>query len=161
LLFDRRTIAALGPDRFAVNLGKDERAVIRAVCQDLLSLLVDDDEETPSLRRLFPPAHASDQGIDQAFQEMVHDDLLRSRREALAAVADSADQAELDRQTLDRWMVGLNSVRLVLGTVLDVSEDELPELDEDDPMLPAWAVYDFLGGVVDAAVRALGETLAD
>jgi hypothetical protein len=76
-------------------------------------------------------------------------------------VADSAEQDELDRQTLDRWMVGLNSVRLVLGTVLDVSEDELPELDEDDPMLPAWAVYDFLGGVVDAAVRALGETLAD
>jgi hypothetical protein len=159
LLF-RRPIAALGPDRFAVDLGKDERAVIRAVCQDLLSLLVDD-EETPSLRRLFPPAHVSDRGIDEAFQEMVHDDLLRSRREALAAVADSAEQAELDRQTLDQWMIGLNGVRLVLGTVLDVSEDEPPELDDDDPMLPAWAVYDFLGGLVDAAVRALGETLAD
>ena len=50
-------------------------------------------------------------------------------------------------------MVGLNAVRLVLGTVLDVSEDGTPTLDADDPHAPAWAVYEFLGGVVDAAVQ--------
>ncbi|HEY6533198.1 MAG TPA: DUF2017 family protein [Acidimicrobiales bacterium] len=160
MIFGRRTIAPDGPDRFVLHLGTEERAVLRAVCQDLLSVL-DDDEASPSLKRLFPKAHAADPEIDAAYQEMVHDDLLQSRREVLAAVADTAEQDELDRETLDQWMVGLNSVRLVLGTVLDVSEDEFPELSEDDPMLPAWAVYDFLGGIVDAAVRALAETLPD
>ena len=163
MIFGRRTIRPDGPDRFVIHLGTQERAVLRAVCQDLLSVL-DDDEDSPSLKRLFPKAHAVDPRIDAAYQEMVHEDLLRSRKEALAAVADSAERPELDRDTLEQWMVGLNSVRLVLGTVLDVSEDEFPELSElseDDPMLPAWAVYDFLGGVVDAAVRALAETLPD
>jgi hypothetical protein len=156
----QQVIKPRGSDRFVVTLGQEERAVIRAVCEDLSSVL-DDDESTPSLQRLFPRGHASDEKIDEAYQEMVHDELLSSRRDILAAVAASADRTELDRETLDQWMVGLNSVRLVLGTVLDVSEDGTPALEEDDPMLPAWAVYEFLGGVVDAAVHALATTLAD
>jgi DNA-binding transcriptional regulator YhcF (GntR family) len=161
VIFRRRTIAPDGPHRFVVHLGDEERAVLRAVCQDLLSVLDDDVEVAPSLRRLFPSASADDPAVDEAYQALVHDDLLTSRREVLAAVADTAEDKELDREQVEQWMVGLNSVRLVLGTVLDVSEDEVPELSEDDPMLPAWAVYDFLGGVVDSCVRALSETLGD
>ena len=161
MIFRRRTIAPDGPNRFVVHLGDEERAVMRAVCQDLLSVLDDDQADSPVLRRLFPSASADDAAVDDAYQALVHDDLLTSRREVLAAVADTADDEELDRDHLEQWMVGLNSVRLVLGTVLDVSEDQLPELSEDDPMLPTWAVYDFLGGVVDACVRALSETLGD
>lgn len=156
----RRTFKPDGPDRFVVNLGPDERAVIRAVCEDLTSVL-DDGAANPALRRLFPSAHATDPEVDRHYQEMVHDDLLGSRREVLAAVAESADRADLDRATLEQWMVGLNAVRLVLGTVLDVSEDGYPDLDPDDPMLSTWAVYEFLGSVVDAAVSSLSDTLGD
>jgi DNA-binding transcriptional regulator YhcF (GntR family) len=154
----RRTFQAKGPDRFVVNLGSDEREVIKAVCEDLDSVL-DDGDANPAVRRLFPAAHATDAEVDRQYQDMVHDDLLSSRREILAAVAASSDSRELDRATLEQWMVGLNAVRLVLGTVLDVSEDELPDLQPDDPQLPAWAVYEFLGSVVDAAVHALAATL--
>ena len=154
----QRVIKPQGPDHFVVNLGTEERSVIRAVCEDLSSVL-DEDESSPSLRRLFPRGHASDEEVDDAYQQMVHEDLYNSRQEILAAVAESVERTELDRETLEQWMVGLNSVRLVLGTVLDVSEDGTPVLEEDDPMLPAWAVYEFLGSVVDAAVQALGETL--
>ena len=144
----RRTFAPKGPDRFVVNLGRDEREVIQAVCEDLGSVL-DDGAANPALRRLFPTAHATDADVDREYQEMVHDDLLSSRREILAAVAASTGRDELDRETLEQWMVGLNAVRLVLGTVLDVIEDEHPDLEPDDPMIPTWAVYEFLGGVVD------------
>ena len=154
----QRLFKPKGSDRFAVNLGDEERAVLRAVCEDLSSVL-DEDESNPSLKRLFPRGHASDAEVDEAYQEMVHEDLFTSRQETLAAVAESAELTELDRETLEQWMVGLNSVRLVLGTVLDVSEDGTPALEDDDPMLPAWAVYEFLGGIVDAAVQALAETL--
>ena len=153
----RRTFQPRGRDRFTVNLGAEERAVVRAVCEDLGSVLAEGDAE-PSLRRLFPTAHATDPDLDRAYQELVHDDLLRSRREVLAAVADTAEADELDRDQLEQWMVGLNAVRLVLGTVLDVGE-EIPDVADDDPALPAWAVYELLGGVVDAAVRALADTL--
>jgi hypothetical protein len=154
----RRTFAPKSADRFVVNLGTEERAVIKAVCDDLGSVL-DDGAANPAVRRLFPTAHATDPEVDREYQDMVHDDLLSSRREILAAVAASTDRDELDRQTLEQWMVGLNAVRLVLGTVLDVVEDDHPDLDDGDPQLPAWAVYEFLGGVVDAAVKALAGTL--
>ena len=86
----RRTFAPKGPDRFVVNLGNDEREVIQAVCEDLGSVL-DDGAANPALRRLFPTAHATDADVDREYQEMVHDDLLGSRREILAAVAASTE----------------------------------------------------------------------
>ena len=45
----------------------------------------------------------------------------------------------------------------MLGTVLDVSEDGIPDIDPEDPQLPMWAVYEFLGSVVDAAVSVVGQ----
>lgn len=156
----RRTFQAKGPDRFVVNLGAEEREVVKAVCEDLGSVL-EDGRDNPAVRRLFPTAHATDAEVDRQYQDLVHSDLLSSRRAILAAVAASADEEELDREGLEQWMVGLNSVRLVLGTVLDVSEDGYPDLDRDDPQLPIWAVYEFLGSVVDAAVTALAATLPD
>ena len=154
----RRTFQPKGSDRFVLNLGEEERSVIRAVCEDLGSVL-EDGATNPALRRLFPTAHATDPDVDRQYQDMVHEDLLSSRREILEAVAASADDPELDRAALEQWMVGLNAVRLTLGTVLDVDEDHRPDIEADDPQLTAWAVYEFLGSVVDAAVHALAETL--
>ena len=114
-----------------------------------------------AVERIVAQARATDPEVDRHYQDMVHDDLLGSRREVLAAVADSADSAQLDRATLEQWMVGLNAVRLVLGTVLDVSEDGYPDLDPEDPQIPAWAVYEFLGSLVDACVAAMASTLGD
>jgi hypothetical protein len=56
-------------------------------------------------------------------------------------------------------MIGLNTVRLVLGTRLDVGEGPQPELEPDDPDLVAMAVYEFLGGIVETIVRSLTSTL--
>ena len=130
----------------------------RRCAKDLDSVL-EDGTDNPAMRRLFPAAHATDAEVDRQYQELVHEDLLSSRREVLAAVAASVDLDELDRETLEQWMTGLDAVRLVLGTVLDVSEDGIPDIEPEDPQLPMWAVYEFLGSVVDAAVSALASTL--
>ena len=162
-LFGRRPIEAKGANRFTVNLGDEERAVLRAVCEDVDDALGDDDaadaNEQPLFRRLFPAAHADDPELDAQYRSLVHDDLLASHRAALSRVAATADDPELDRATLEQWLTGVNAVRLVLGTRLDVSEDPLLEIDPEDPELPARAVYEFLGGVLDAGVRALSRTL--
>jgi hypothetical protein len=56
------------------------------------------------------------------------------------------------------WMTTLNSLRLVLGTRLDAGE-EPPQLDEDDPLAPAYAVYEVLGWVLSQVVDALSADL--
>jgi hypothetical protein len=56
------------------------------------------------------------------------------------------------------WMGTLNSLRLVLGTRLDVDE-ELPTLDADDPLAPAYAVYEYLGWLLSQVVDALSTDL--
>lgn len=154
----RRPFQSKGSDRFIINLGQRERQVLRAVCEDLLGAL-DEPEAQPLLRRVYPVAHVDDAAIDSAYQEMVHSDLVASRRAALERVVATVDDDELDRETLDTWMIGLNTVRLVLGTRLDVGEGPPPELEPDDPDLVARAVYEFLGGIVETIVRSLTSTL--
>ena len=156
----RRTIQSKGPDRFTINLRDDLREVMASACAQTLALLDDDAtrDANPSLRRVFPVAHASDESVDRAYRDLVHGDLLRTRREALERVCATANDTQLDRATLEMWMTGLNIVRLVVGTRLDVSEDGFPELEQDDPDLPAWAVYEFLGILVGMIVDALART---
>jgi hypothetical protein len=48
----------------------------------------------------------------------------------------------------------------VIGTRLDVSED-IPEVPPDDPDAAAYAVYDYLGWLLEHAVGARSADLAD
>jgi hypothetical protein len=99
-----------------------------------------------------------DEEINAQYRDLVRSDLLRTRREILERVAATAHDTELDRTTLDVWMVGLNTVRLVLGTRLDVTEESSPDLDPDDPDVPAWMLYEFLGSLVSLIIDALSRT---
>ena len=153
----RRTIQSKGPDRFVINLRSDLREIMSSACAQMCDVL-DDAEPRPDLRRIFPVAHASDPSVDRAYQDLVHSDLVRTRREALETVVATATDTELDRATLETWMIGLNTVRLVVGTRLDVTEDGFPELEPDDPDLPVWALYEFLGILVGMIVDALART---
>ena len=151
----RRPIQMKGRDRFVINLGDDERSVIRFTCEELLGSLDGDD---PMLRRVFPVGHATDTALDDEYQSLVHDDLVSTRREILTRVAGSAFATEIDRSTLEDWMVGINTVRLVLGTRLDIGEDEPFVIDDDDPEMPARVLYGYLGGLLELVVDALSRS---
>ena len=56
-------------------------------------------------------------------------------------------------------MQSLNALRLVLGTRLDVGEDDDPHVDPDDPDAPAWALYYFLSALVAELVDVLASDL--
>jgi hypothetical protein len=66
---------------------------------------------------------------------------------------------ELERLTVeqaDAWARSLNALRLVLGTRLDVTEDDDPTLvGPDDEDAPAWVLYMLLSALVDDLVAAL------
>ena len=152
-------IARTATGRYALDLPGDERDVIAGLVQQLRDVLLATTDD-PIVRRLFPTAYNEDADRDQEYQQLVRDELLERRLAALATVDATVDVDELDEPGLTGWLTALNDLRLVLGTRLDVSEDDV-DVDPDDPDAPARAVYHYLGLLVSEAVDALERDLPE
>ena len=137
-----------------LTLSRDERTLLAGLAAELRAQL-DGDTADPSLRRLFPPAY-EDETQDDAYRELARDSLLDGRRAALELVAETVDRDRLSAEEADAWLRGLNDLRLVLGTRLDVQEDTFAsDLRPDDPNAPALAVYAWLSWQQEQLVDAL------
>lgn len=130
------------------------REILRDVLGQLREALVADTDD-PMLARLFPPAYADDPEKEEGFQALARDELLEHRLAAIDVVESTIDSPRLDPEAADAWVRALNALRLVLGTRLDVSEDDRRSIDEDDPDAPAWILYELLSALVDDLVGAL------
>jgi uncharacterized protein DUF2017 len=109
------------------------------------------------LERLFPPAYSSPQHIDKQdeYRRLMQDDLVERHKDELELLASTAGAETLNEEQLLAWSRALNSLRLVLGTYLDVSEEDQelrPESAED-------ALYQWLTYLLGEAIGALsGQT---
>ena len=149
----------LDNERVAVNLADWERSLLASLPAQLRELLTTDDN---SLRRLFPVAYLGDAERNDEYQRLMRDELLASRMTAADILEAQAEKTEISAEDLAVWMNTANSLRLVIGTQLDVGEEELEIEDEDDPRAAAYQVYGWLGYLVENAVRTLsGETAVD
>jgi hypothetical protein len=155
----RRRVARVGPGRYAVRLPDVERELVRSLAGQLAALLQETTDD-PSVRRLFPTAYHEDAERDREYQQLVRDELLDRRLAALDTVRQSADAAELDHAGITALLTALNDLRLVIGTQLDVSEDDA-EVDPDDPEAPAREVYGYLTMLLGEVVDALEDGLSD
>ena len=148
--------------RFRLRLRPNETSLMVALVEQLREQL-SASTDRPTLRRLFPPAYPDDAEKDAGYQVLTRDELAERKLSALAVVESglsqqgSATDTQLDEDQLSQWMLALNSIRLVLGTRLDVDEDT--ELDPDDPNAALYAVYEFLGWLLSQVVDALTEQL--
>ncbi|HEX9774265.1 MAG TPA: DUF2017 family protein [Actinomycetota bacterium] len=125
--------------------------------------------QDPGLRRLFPPAYATDERAQAEYESLTRDELTDGKRIAAQRVIDSVEagarrggtwRAQLDAEASSAWLAVLNDARLVLGTRLDVTDETYDaELAEDDPALPAHNLYLYLGALEEALVDALAEQL--
>jgi hypothetical protein len=142
---------------FELRLPDAERELLRTLVGAVRAALDGDVRAEPALRRLFPPAYAdvADEEAESQYQAMVHDELLASRRAALDVLASTAGRDRVDEAELLSWMTALNQVRLVLGTRLDVSEDDGPLPDPADPAAALHDVYHYLGVLLEAVLEAL------
>jgi hypothetical protein len=153
----RRRVSRTRRGTYALRLPGPERELLADLVtqlRELLELTTDD----PSVRRLFPTAYHEDPERDREYQQLVRDELLERRLAALDTVEETAVADEIDEAQLTAWLTALNDLRLVLGTRLDVSEDQ-EALDEDDPAAPAMAVYGYLSVLLGDVVDALAEDL--
>jgi Domain of unknown function (DUF2017) len=148
----RRTIRRARDGSFQLRLTDDERDLVADLAAQMRELLVS--EETDGLQRLYPPAYANDPERDSEYRAMVHDELLEKRLAAVEVVEQTAAAKTLTEEQVTAWMGAINDLRLVLGTRLDVTEDQdFPAL--DDPSAPAFAVYQYLTHLLAEIVHAL------
>jgi len=140
-----------------LHLPAEEREVLRALPGQLRELLGTDD---PTLVRLFPPAYADDAEADDEYAGMMRGELLEGRLAALRIVEATVDAERLDEEQLHAWLDALESLRLVLGTQLDVTEETYAhDPDPADPLAPALALYGYLSWLQEQAVEALSAGL--
>jgi hypothetical protein len=112
----------------------------------------------PSLRRLFPPAYTGDDEAERNYVGIARADLLDHHRRALQILAETASAKSLDEPQLQAWLTALNDVRLVLGTVLDISEDtEVP----GQPVSQQMISYYYLSGLQGELVEFLSAALPE
>jgi hypothetical protein len=149
----RDRVKRRGVGHYRMKLPPKERLLLAGLVGQLREQLVASTDE-PGLRRLFPPAYADDPDRDAGYQVLTRDELLESRLAAVDTVEATIDGGDLDTGQLTAWMSTLNSLRLVLGTRLDVDE-EPPLLDPSDPEAPAYAVYEYLGWLLSQVVDVL------
>ena len=148
----RRTVRRARDGSFQLRLTDDERDLVVNLAAQLRELLVSD--ETDGLERLYPPAYANDPDRESEYRAMVHDELLEKRLAAVDVVEQTATATSLTEEEVNTWMGAINDLRLVLGTRLDVTEDQdFPAL--DDPSAPAFAVYQYLTHLLAEIVHAL------
>ncbi len=155
--FRRNRIRRTRSGRYEINLPEPERELLGNLADQLREVLLASTDD-PSLRRLFPTAYHDDPERDREYQQLVRDELLERRLAALATLEETLAAEDLDEEQLSAWLSSLNDLRLVLGTRLDVSE-ELIDIDEDDPLASAFAVYEYLGFMLSEVVDALTEGL--
>jgi hypothetical protein len=134
-----------------LRIPEPERELLRSLPEQLRLLLAD---EGPELARLFPTAYLDDLERDAEYRRYMREELVQRRLASLTVMEETIDATHLTEDQAMAWMKVLNDVRLVLGTILNVSEEPI-EVEADDPRAPQFAVYHYLSGLVDEAVSAL------
>jgi hypothetical protein len=144
---------------YALTLDERERALIRQILGDMRALLMLDADD-PRVRRLYPAAYADDAEKEDEYRKLTHEELRSSRLANVDTVEASIDAELLSEEQLTAWMQAINSLRLVLGTLLDIADDDQElAFDPDDPEARTQALYGYLGGLLDEIVDAQLEAL--
>ena len=148
----RRGISTKRDGTFRVRLPADERDVLAALPAQLRDAL---DAEEPTLFRLFPPAYVDDAAANADYARLVGSSLLDGKLRALEQLERTAHAETLTEDDLRSWLGALESLRLALGTQLDVTEESYGPLDPSDPDAPRRALYHWLSWLQEEVVQAL------
>jgi hypothetical protein len=146
---------------FRINLEPDERELVHRLLNEMRMLLMGP-SDNPALTRVFPvayhqPAHAE---MDAEYQRLMREELVASRLAGISVIDEALSaKPPLTEAQMSALMQGLNGLRLILGTVLDVTEDHDPHLiPDDDPQAGEHHLYVFLSWLLEWTVRAMQET---
>lgn len=99
--------------------------------------------ESPATRRIFPVAYNNSPEMEMDYKQLTREPLNNHHEENLDTFENTLYNSELTMDQALSWIGALNNMRLILGTALDVKEDQVfPS--EDDPNYEGYVVYDLL-----------------
>jgi hypothetical protein len=131
-------------------MSENDRTVLRELAPQFESFL--DDPEHPIVKRLFPPAYSDPAHAEHQseYRRLMLEDLVERHRAEFDLLAETSTAETLSEEQLLAWTRALNSIRLILGTHLDVSEeDEARTPQTTDEALYHWLTY-LLGEAIEA-----------
>jgi hypothetical protein len=150
-------------DTFVLHIGDDELGLLPRLLGELRDLLVHEDagsESAGMLARLFPVAHPDDPELEEEFQRLTRSDLVASKLQAIDTVEQVIEggAGAIDEGQLTAFMQSINSVRLVLGTLLDVTDDPDAEVVTEHDDTAEYQLYGYLSWLLEWSVRALSDS---
>ena len=139
-----------------ITLDEEERNLLIRLMGELGALMTGP-EDNELLLRLFPVAYPDDDEKEAEYQRLMREELVTSRLSAIESVTDALDpeRTELmnEGETI-AFLQSINAIRLVLGTMLDITDDETAD-DADVGTTPEHQLYDFLSWLLEWTVRSL------
>jgi len=139
-----------------ITLDVEERDLLIRLMGELEALLTGP-EDNELLLRLFPKAYLDDEEKEAEYQRLMREELVASRLAAIESVKITLDPARtelLDEGETIAFMQSTNAIRLVLGSMLGITDDEsADEVDASDT--PEHHLYDFLSWILEWTVRSL------
>jgi Domain of unknown function (DUF2017) len=139
-----------------INLDVEERALLVRLMGELEALLTSEGDNA-LLLRLFPVAYPEDDEKEAEYQRLMREELVTSRLSAIESVRTTLDPERTDLLSEGETIAFLqstNAIRLVLGTMLGITDDESAD-DADDATSPEHQLYDFLSWILEWTVRSL------
>ena len=148
-------------DGFRLTLDDNSREVVVHLLGELRSELEHTKTAAPGeipahMKRLFPTAYHNDDHHNEEYRRLTHTDIADAHLMAIDdAVVLLAPQRVFTRDELERFMRAINGLRLVLGTVLNVSEDDYEDTEDDLETSPQRDVYNYLGWLLHTSLDQL------
>jgi hypothetical protein len=143
-----------------LTLDPEERALLIRLMGELRAL-VEGPDDNALLARLFPTAYPDDEEKEAEYQRLMREELVASRVAAIEAVSEllAPRDAALGDVIWDEgqtiaFLQSINAIRLVLGSVLGIDDDESADVAEAAAS-PEHQLYDFLSWLLEWTVRAL------
>ncbi len=145
--------------RYVIRLDANARVVLANLAAQLPEALTSRD---PMVRRLFPPAYTTDDhaAAEEDYRELVDAALVNHHVRSLEMLVATAEADSLSEEEFGAWLDAIGSLRLVLGTRLDVHED-MDAPDPQDPKAAEYGLFVFLGELQYLMVELLAEDLPD
>ena len=153
---------------YKIELADDHRQLITQLVEQLRDSLATTTDDA-NLRRLFPTAYNNDAKKDAEYQRLMRDELLESRLAAIdVTIKVIAQNDEISAEEIDAFARSINSLRLVLGTTLDIAESDYgsqndtqqsensdgDEASGADEYLIQKELYEYLGWLLEWTVGA-------
>lgn len=168
-------VVRLKNGKFKIDLANDHRQLLTQLIEQLRDSLTTTTDDA-NLRRLFPTAYNNDAKKDAEYQRLMRDELLASRLSSIeTALKVIVANDELSGSEIDAFARSINSLRLVIGTSLDIAESESfdnPDASDTDESLKnprqteiaeeklvQRELYDYLGWLLEWTVGAQSEGL--